>query len=488
MCTDAELLQRYVRDREEAAFSELVGRHLPVVYAAALRRAAGRAELAEDAAQQVFCDLARKSATLMHHDSLIGWLYRSVRYAVIDALRADVRRQRLVQRAAQEVVGMPEDNPPDWEELRPWLDAAMDDLRAGDREIVLMRYFYDLSYREIGERLGVPENTARMRTERGLDRLRALLARRGVRSSAAALVVALGHEACASAPAGVSLAVTQAALAVGPAHGAGAVLMTFLMAKYTIPVLSGLVAAGVTAVVWTASSERVSAEELAALRAERDQLQSQHAEAGSGSAVAAVPAAATAATPVSTTPVSTSATAISTEPTAASPYPATQGEVTARGHSNHGTATPMDAAMTFAWACDIADPVELERLITFDADGRAAALEELARMPEEVRTQFSTPEALYGMLMAGSCLEAPPPGADMMRQFITMVELTPDRYASRKKGSDRNFHEYQRTEAGWKYVIPVAGVRGLPGILKSDTLARLSARASAPAQTATPAP
>jgi hypothetical protein len=61
-----------------------------------------------------------------------------------------------------------------------------------------------------------------------------------------------------------------------------------------------------------------------------------------------------------------------------------------------------------------------------------------------------------------------------------MIELTPDHYASRKKGSDRNFHEYQQTEAGWKYIIPVAGVRGLPGILKSDTLARLSARASAP--------
>ena len=47
-------------------------------------------------------------------------------------------------------------------------------------------------------------------------------------------------------------------------------------------------------------------------------------------------------------------------------------------------------------------------------------------------------------------------------------------------------HEYQQTESGWKYIIPVSGVRGLPGILKSDTLARLSARVSAPAAAPVP--
>jgi RNA polymerase sigma factor (sigma-70 family) len=488
MCTDAELLQRYVHDRDEGAFSELVQRHFPVVYAAAVRRGHGRTELAEEATQQVFCDLARKSASLMHHDSLIGWLYRSVRYAVIDALRADLRRQRLVQRAAQEPEEPADERPPDWEELRPWLDAAMDDLRAGDREVVLMRYFYDHSFREIGDRLGVSENTARMRTERGLERLRGLLARRGVRSSAAALAIALGHEACASGPAGLSATVTQAALAVGPAQGAGAALMTFLMAKYTIPVLSGLVAAGVTAVVWTASTERVSAEELAVLRAERDQLQQAGVAAAPSSTSTGAVAAAKPMSAPAVSPVASNATlAVATNgPAAASATHAP--EVTARGHSNHGTATPMDAAMTFAWACDIADPVELARLITFDADGRAAALEVMVAMPDEIRAQYTTPESLYGMLMAASCMEAPPPGADMMRQFMDMVELTPDRYASRQKGNDRNVHEYQRTDAGWKYILPVAGVRGLPGILKSDTLARLSARASTPAPAAAATP
>ena len=483
MRTDAELLQGYVRDRDEEAFSELVRRHIPVVYAAARRRAGGRADLAEEAAQQVFCDLARKSAALMHHESLIGWLYRSVRYAVIDALRADTRRQRLLHQAALEPAEGAGDAPPDWEELRPWLDAAIDDLRAIDREVVLLRYFYSLSFREIGERLGVTENTARMRTERGLERLRAVLARRGVRSSAAALGLVLGHEALASAPVQVSLGVTQAALAIGPAPGAGAALMTFLMAKYTIPALCGLVAAGVSAVVWTTASERVLPEDLAALRAERDELVASHA------ALAASDGSMSTVTPVpdpsarqSASPSASGASSAMPAATAASELPASPAngpaEVTARGHSNHGNATPLDAAMTFAWACDIADPVELANVIAFDADGRTAAAEILAGMPDDIRTHYATPEALYGMMLAASCLEAPPPGADVMKQFIEMVEVTPGRYASRRKGTTRNTHEYVQTESGWKYVVPLDGVRGLPGILKSDTLARLSERAA----------
>ena len=74
MCSDAELLRRYADAHDERAFAELVERHLPLVYAAACRRVGGRAALAEEVAQHVFCDLARKSRALVAHTSLIGWL------------------------------------------------------------------------------------------------------------------------------------------------------------------------------------------------------------------------------------------------------------------------------------------------------------------------------------------------------------------------------------------------------------------------------
>ena len=87
---------------------------------------------------------------------------------------------------------------------------------------------------------------------------------------------------------------------------------------------------------------------------------------------------------------------------------------------------------------------------------------------------YPTVEAFYGMLLAASCIEAPPPGADLMQRFMNVVEIGPGRAATRRVGSDRNMHEYVLTESGWKYVLPVGGVKGLPGILNSETLARLN--------------
>jgi len=68
--------------------------------------------------------------------------------------------------------------------------------------------------------------------------------------------------------------------------------------------------------------------------------------------------------------------------------------------------------MTFAWAGDVCDPEAFGQIITFDGPAREKALAVLASMPEAIRAQYPTPEAFYGLLLAASCLEAPPPGAD----------------------------------------------------------------------------
>ena len=57
---------------------------------------------------------------------------------------------------------------PDWQELRPVLDDAMHDLNATDRDAVLMRYFEERPLAEIGARLGLTENAARMRVDRAM--------------------------------------------------------------------------------------------------------------------------------------------------------------------------------------------------------------------------------------------------------------------------------------------------------------------------------
>src|SRR5215213_7579727 len=90
---DSELLRRYAVDRSEAAFAELVRRHLPPVYACALRQVGGDAHLAEDVAQMVFTALARKAASLTGRQTLGGWLYRTTHFAARDVVRVERRRR-----------------------------------------------------------------------------------------------------------------------------------------------------------------------------------------------------------------------------------------------------------------------------------------------------------------------------------------------------------------------------------------------------------
>ena len=96
---DIVLLRRYVAERSEAAFTDLVRRHIDLVYSAALRQLYGDGQHAEDATQAVFADLARKASRLTKHTSLAGWLYTSTRYAAASIRRAEGRRSMREQEA-----------------------------------------------------------------------------------------------------------------------------------------------------------------------------------------------------------------------------------------------------------------------------------------------------------------------------------------------------------------------------------------------------
>src|SRR6188768_3072979 len=85
--SDAQLLRDYAERGAETAFAEIVARHTDLVYSAALRQVYSP-DLARDVTQSVFTDLARKARTVSAHQnsetSLVGWLYRSTRFAARD--------------------------------------------------------------------------------------------------------------------------------------------------------------------------------------------------------------------------------------------------------------------------------------------------------------------------------------------------------------------------------------------------------------------
>src|SRR5260221_107403 len=93
MFEDAELIRRYAEEQSEGAFSELVQRHVPLVYSAALRHLAGDAHAAADVTQLVFTALARQAPSLVHCRVLPGWLYATTRNVAVDYIRSYHRRQ-----------------------------------------------------------------------------------------------------------------------------------------------------------------------------------------------------------------------------------------------------------------------------------------------------------------------------------------------------------------------------------------------------------
>lgn len=226
MIDDAELLRRYAEEGSEDAFAELVRRHIGLAYAAALRHVDGDTHLAQDAVQVVFTLLARRAASLTSHPMLAGWLFVSTRHAAAKLSRTERRRQLRQQKAyAMEEPADSDSASVDWERLRPVLDEVIYQLKDVDREAILLRFFEQRPFEEIGRALQLSEEAARKRVDRALDKLRELLAARHVTSTSAALGLVLAAQPGIAMPAGLAATVSSTALASAASAGPLAALL-----------------------------------------------------------------------------------------------------------------------------------------------------------------------------------------------------------------------------------------------------------------------
>jgi len=208
--SDSALLHDNVTARDEEAFGELVRRHLPLVYSAAARRLGDDLPATEDVAQAVFVQLAQKARELSKHPVLAGWLYVTASRMAASHCRYLERRQR------RETLTMNADDhasthsDPIWPEIKPFLDDAMQELGDEYRDAVVLRYFDGHDFGSVGRALGVTSDAARMRVARGLERLRALLKRRGITSTVVTLEALLLRESVEAVPAGLAVSIGRA--------------------------------------------------------------------------------------------------------------------------------------------------------------------------------------------------------------------------------------------------------------------------------------
>jgi RNA polymerase sigma factor (sigma-70 family) len=196
--TDAELLDRFVRRRDPAAFELLVWRHQRLVWGVC-RRVLRDAHEAEDAFQATFFALARKAAAISAAQALGGWLYQ-VAYRTACRARAEAQRRALRERtAARADVAPPIGGDLD---LWPLLDAELQRLPGKVRAAVVLCYLEGKTYDEAARLLGCPKGTLSTRLTRARALLRSRLARRGLDLTAVALATAFGEQAAiATAPA-----------------------------------------------------------------------------------------------------------------------------------------------------------------------------------------------------------------------------------------------------------------------------------------------
>lgn len=244
--TDTELLCSFVRDHLETAFGELVARYLPLVYSAALRQTNGDAHLAKDVAQLVFTDFARKAPSLSEKVILGGWLHRATIFAARQIMRGERRRQLREHEAVSMNTTQSESDDADWRQIHPLLDEVLDHMSKTDRDALILRFFQQQSFADVGASLGGSEEAARKRVTRALEKLRNILRRRGVTTTAAALSTTISANAIQPAPADLAAAIAHSSFAAA-GTGTTFTLLKIMTATQLKLGVSALVAAGVAA-------------------------------------------------------------------------------------------------------------------------------------------------------------------------------------------------------------------------------------------------
>lgn len=480
---DLALLRRYAEDHDETAFAELVSRYLNLVYFVALRQVGHDTHRAEDITQAVFTKLARKASSLVGHQAIAGWLHTTARFIAKETKRSEQRRLNREQEAhAMENLSNDPSATANWEQLRPIIDDTLDELSTSDREVVLLRFFANLPHAQIGLKLNLSENTARMRVDRALEKLRALLVKRGVTSTTAALGTVLTNQALASAPAGLAASTTSFALAsaakVTVAVTSTAKILSLMSTSKLVIGTAGIITLAATVVSWTQwrtntelHNEVTSLrDQTTALREENQQLiarQKSMDETARATAKALTSSVVATGDP-SQDPTATASSALTAKASSStSVNPALNTKVSVDfAAKKSGRATPTDAARTLLWYLQGGDIKHASELLSFEPAEKDKLKDFIDTLPENIQDAYGTPAKLVAFAMSGS----PKPLANVQ----LLSENQPDDYTTiqhvrleYKNGEVREDDlKFHRDVDGWKQVVSSASVDRIIAYLK----------------------
>lgn len=255
---DHVLLARFADERDETAFGELVRRHGPAVFGVC-RRMLGHHQDAEDAAQAVFVVLARHAAGIRRRESVAAWLHG---VAVRVCRKVQSRRKPTAPLAAEPAAE------PSWHDGLRAIDDAIAALPEPLRRPVVLCYLHGMTRDEAAAELGLNDTTFRGRLDRGKERLRKELARRGFPLAAGLIAAGLTTPRLSAATVNtvVGIAVGSAPLAA-PIRSliTGVLPMSHVKLWIAGLVAGGLLAAGVVGWVCLAPAPTAQADTFAKL-------------------------------------------------------------------------------------------------------------------------------------------------------------------------------------------------------------------------------
>jgi RNA polymerase sigma factor (sigma-70 family) len=176
--TDAAIIEQSMRDPE--TFAVIFDRYYPLIHGYAARRLG--ASLADDVAAETFLlafdgrgkyDVSRQDAR--------PWLYGIASNLISRHHRAEVRQYRALARTGVDAVSEGHADHVavrlDAQAHRGRLAAALAEISEGDRDVLLLVAWAELTSEKAGEALGIPAGTARSRLYRARKRIQAALGR-----------------------------------------------------------------------------------------------------------------------------------------------------------------------------------------------------------------------------------------------------------------------------------------------------------------------
>ncbi|GAL90602.1 RNA polymerase sigma factor [Jejuia pallidilutea] len=186
LITDATLVSNYIAG-QESALETLIGRHKHKIYSFIYSKVYDK-DVAEDIFQDTFIKVIRtlKRGAYNEEGKFLPWVMRIAHNLVIDYFRKSNRMPKFDNTGEFSIFSVLSDSTLNAEksiikeQVEHDVRRLVDELPEDQKEVLIMRIYNDMSFKEISDRTGVSINTALGRMRYALINLRKIIEKHNI--------------------------------------------------------------------------------------------------------------------------------------------------------------------------------------------------------------------------------------------------------------------------------------------------------------------